>query len=70
MGAVKLCNINILKKYIEDLRQDLEKAIKEKNSLADTDILFLSRKLDKSINKYYRISKSKKNKGMFIENNI
>jgi hypothetical protein len=65
-----LCNVNILKKYIEDLRQDLEKAIKEKNSLADADILFLSRKLDKSINKYYRVSKSKKSKGMSIEKDV
>lgn len=70
MGAVKLNNLKITSRYIEELRYDLEKALKEKNNLIDTDILFLSRKLDNSINLYYRISEEKKSKEIILEKDI
>lgn len=70
MGAVKLNNLKIASRYIEELRYDLEKALKEKNNLIDTDILFLSRKLDNSINLYYRISEEKKSKEIILEKDI
>ena len=70
MGAVKLNNLKIASRYIEELRYDLEKALNEKNNLIDTDILFLSRKLDNSINLYYRISEEKKSKEIILEKDI
>ena len=51
---MKNCNLRPLKVEIEEVRNKINKMASQKNKL-DTELVELSQKLDKILNKYYKV---------------